>query len=122
MTNPEKAIGYLHELKQKGVRISLDDFGTGYSSLSYLQKLPLDSLKIDMSFIRNVVTNPNDAMIVNAIISMAHHFNLKVIAEGVEDDKQLAFLRGIDCDQVQGYYYSPPIPAEQMHELMKQLG
>lgn len=121
MINPDKAIGYLNELKQTGVRISLDDFGTGYSSLSYLQKLPLDSLKIDMSFIRNVVNNPKDAMIVKAMIAMAHHLNLKVIAEGVEDDKQLAFLRGIDCDQVQGYYYSPPVPAEQMNELLKRL-
>lgn len=122
MTNPDKAIGYLHELKENGIMVSLDDFGTGYSSLSYLQKLPLDSLKIDMSFIKNVVTNPNDAMIVKAIIAMAHHLNLKVIAEGVEDNKQLAFLRGNDCDQVQGYYYSRPVPPENLLDLMKRLG
>ncbi|WP_051309184.1 two-component system response regulator [Desulfogranum japonicum] len=121
MLNPKKAISYLHELKEMGVLISLDDFGTGYSSLSYLQKLPLDSLKINMSFITNVVNNVNDAMIVKAIIAMAHHLNLKVVAEGVEDEKQLAFLRAIDCDQVQGYYYSPPTPAENICKLVKQL-
>ncbi|MFH2059401.1 MAG: EAL domain-containing protein [Pseudomonadota bacterium] len=119
MVDPERAIRNLNELKRNGIKISLDDFGTGYSSLGYLQKLPLDALKIDISFIRNILTNPNDAVIVKTIIAMAHNLSLTVIAEGVEDERQLEFLRKHNCDTIQGYLFSPPVPAEDFPDLLK---
>ena len=118
MKNPERAVRNLRELKAAGVNISLDDFGTGYSSLSYLQRLPIDSIKIDISFIRDVTTNPEDAAIVKTIITLAHNLNLKVIAEGVEDEAQLKFLGEHECDIIQGYLFSPPIPAEKFFDLL----
>ncbi len=118
MTNPERAIQNLNKLKDVGIKISLDDFGTGYSSLSYLQRLPLDSLKIDISFIRNVESDPNDAAIVKTIITMAQNLNLRVIAEGVEDEYQFEFLRKHKCDAIQGYLFSPPVPAEEFFDLL----
>ncbi|HJX34664.1 MAG TPA: EAL domain-containing protein [Desulfatiglandales bacterium] len=118
MIDPERAVRSLNELKEAGIHISLDDFGTGYSSLSYLQRLPLDAIKIDISFIRNVVTNPNDAAIVKAIIAMASNLRLKVIAEGVEDERQLEFLRENKCDIIQGYLFSPPVPVEEFFDLL----
>ena len=117
MVDPERAIRNLNELKKNGVKIMLDDFGSGYSSLGYLQKLPLDALKIDISFIRNVVTNQNDAVIVKTMIAMAHNLNLKVIAEGVEDEHQLEFLKNHECDIIQGYLFSPPVPADDFPSL-----
>jgi EAL domain-containing protein (putative c-di-GMP-specific phosphodiesterase class I) len=120
MENLEGAVQKLNKLKEAGIGISIDDFGTGYSSLSYLQKLPLDAIKIDISFIRNVATNPNDAAIVKAIIAMANNLNLKVIAEGVEDEQQLEFLREHKCDIIQGYLFSPPVPAEEFFDLLTQ--
>ena len=118
MIDPERAVRNLSRLKQIGVRISLDDFGTGYSSLSYLQRLPLDTVKIDISFIRNVVTHPGDAMIVKTIIAMAHNLNLKVIAEGIEEQGQLAFLRAHHCDALQGYLFSPAVAPEEFERLL----
>jgi diguanylate cyclase (GGDEF)-like protein len=118
MIDPERAVRSLNELKAAGVHVSLDDFGTGYSSLSYLRRLPLDAIKIDISFIRNVVKNPNDAAIVKAIIAMANNLRLKVIAEGVEDEHQLEFLREHQCDIIQGYLFSPPVPAEEFFDLL----
>jgi len=118
MTDPKRAVSNLEQLKDAGIKISLDDFGTGYSSLNYLQRLPLDVVKIDISFIRNVVSNSNDAAIVKTIIAMAHNLNLKVIAEGVEDENQLEFLRKHDCDMIQGYLFSPPVPAEDFFDLL----
>ena len=94
------------------MRISVDDFGTGYSSLSYLRRLPLDKLKIDRAFIRDVVANRDDAAIVRAIVSLAHNLRLKVIAEGVETPDQLAFLRELGCDQYQGFFFSPALTAD----------
>ncbi|MBU0463337.1 MAG: EAL domain-containing protein [Proteobacteria bacterium] len=118
MKNIERAVQNLNELKAAGIKVSLDDFGTGYSSLSYLQRMPLDSLKIDISFIRNVATNPDDAAIVKTIITMAHNLNLKVIAEGVEDEHQLEFLKAHGCDVIQGYLFSPPVPPEEFFNLL----
>jgi len=100
------------ELSTLGVRISVDDFGTGYSSLSYLRRLPLDKLKIDRTFIREIATSRDDAAIVRAIVSLAHNLRIKVIAEGVETPDQLVYLREVGCDQYQGYHYSAPVPNE----------
>lgn len=106
------AIRKLRELRQLGVSISIDDFGTGYSSLNYLKKFPVNYLKVDKSFVRDIMHDKSDANIVSTIISMAHNMGLEVIAEGVEDKQQLRFLKLRNCDFVQGYYFSRPIPAE----------
>jgi EAL domain-containing protein (putative c-di-GMP-specific phosphodiesterase class I) len=111
MNNAEHFIIKLHRLKALGVQLSIDDFGTGYSSLSYLKRFPLDRLKIDQSFIRDSATNPHDAAIVRSVIDMGHSLNFKVIAEGVENSEQLAFLRANHCDEFQGYYFSEPLAA-----------
>ncbi len=119
MHDAETSIEILRRLSGLGVRISVDDFGTGYSSLSYLRRLPLDKLKIDHSFIQEVTTSRDDAQIVRAIVSLAHSLHLKVIAEGVETEEQLDFLRRLGCDQYQGYFCSPPVPAEAFARLMR---
>jgi len=118
MHDAESSIQVLRQLSTLGVRISVDDFGTGYSSLSYLRRLPLDKLKIDRSFIREVAASRDDAEIVRAIISLAHSLHLKVIAEGVETAEQLTFLRGLGCDQYQGFHCSPPVPADDFERIM----
>ncbi len=110
----EVATTILRALRDKGVRVSVDDFGTGYSSLSYLRKFPLDALKIDQSFVRQITPKPSDAGIVSAIISMGQSLNLRVIAEGVETAEDLAFLKAHNCDEAQGYLFSRPIPANEM--------
>ncbi|MCK9201138.1 MAG: EAL domain-containing protein [Gallionella sp.] len=119
MQEPDRAIETMHKLKQLGVKISLDDFGTGYSSLGYLSRFPIDTLKIDQSFVRGVTTVPDDAEIASAIIGLAHRMKLRVVAEGVETADQLAFLRGNDCDELQGYYFSKPIPADDFAALVR---
>ncbi|MDB5762379.1 MAG: diguanylate cyclase domain protein [Herminiimonas sp.] len=120
MMNVERAIGILRELKAIGVQLSIDDFGTGYSSLSYLKRFPIDVLKIDQSFVRDITVDTDDAAIVALIISLAHSLRLQVIAEGVENEKQLAYLRHHGCDEMQGYYFSKPVPAAQFELLLRQ--
>ena len=118
MQNAELTLSTLNKLKQMGVRISIDDFGTGYSSLSYLKRFPIDTVKIDHDFVRDVAHDGNDAAIVSAIISMARALKLHVVAEGVEDEEQLAFLRRHECEFVQGYYYGRPVPAEEFEAVL----
>jgi len=114
MEDVEHAISLLTQLKQLGTRVSIDDFGTGYSSLSYLKHFPVDQLKIDQSFIHDIVDNPGDKALTLAIITMAHGLNLGVIAEGVEDEAQLAILRQQKCNEIQGYYFSRPLSVQEM--------
>jgi diguanylate cyclase (GGDEF)-like protein len=113
MKHAERAVSILQILRKSGIRVSVDDFGTGYSSLSYLQKLPLDALKIDQSFVRRINTNAGETTIVSAIINMGRSLNLRVIAEGVETVGDLAFLKAHHCDEAQGFYFSKPVPADQ---------
>lgn len=120
MTDVEHAVRILHQLKNLGVRLSIDDFGTGYSSLAYLRRLPVDVLKIDRSFVHNLTTNDDEASIVRSVIALAHSLGLQVIAEGVETEAQLASLRGHGCDQIQGYYFSEPLPADAFEQLLAQ--
>ena len=119
MTDVERAIGVLRSLKSLGVKLSIDDFGTGYSSLSYLTRFPIDVLKIDQSFVRDITLDAEDAAIAAAIISLAHSLKLQVIAEGVETEAQLTFLRRHRCDQMQGYYFSRPVPPAELLRMLK---
>lgn len=119
MENAEVTINTLHKLKSMGIRLSIDDFGTGYSSLSYLKRFPIDTLKIDKSFINDITTNSDDYAIASTIIAMAHNLRLKVIAEGVETKEQLDMLRDKDCDEVQGYYFSHPLPEHELKQFLK---
>jgi diguanylate cyclase (GGDEF)-like protein/PAS domain S-box-containing protein len=114
----EDTIGKMRELRELGVSFALDDFGTGYSSLSYLKRLPIDQVKIDQSFVRDIATDPGDAAIVQTIISMSHTLGLQVIAEGVETQEQLAFLEMNRCRFFQGYLFGPPMPLEQFSEML----
>ncbi|RMN48993.1 PAS domain S-box-containing protein/diguanylate cyclase (GGDEF) domain-containing protein [Pseudomonas syringae] len=118
MENTSHTIATLETLKANGVSISIDDFGTGYSSLAYLRRFPIDKLKIDIAFIREVTSNPQDAAIARAIIELAHSLGLKVIAEGVETPEQLAFLRDNQCDQIQGYLISKPLPLAELETFL----
>ncbi len=118
MKNVTNTIGILHELKNMGIQLSMDDFGTGYSSFSYLKRFPLDIIKIDKLFINNITEKADDDAIVSAIISMVHHLRLKVVAEGVETIQQVDYLRHKACDEAQGYYFSRPLPAPELKELL----
>ena len=118
MQNATVAIKTLNALDAMGILLSIDDFGTGYSSLSYLKRFPIDCLKIDKSFVNDVTTNPDDAAIASAIITMAHSLGMKVVAEGVETEGQLVFLRTQGCDAMQGYYFSQPVPTEAFRLLL----
>jgi EAL domain-containing protein (putative c-di-GMP-specific phosphodiesterase class I) len=108
----------LLELTDMGVGISVDDFGTGYSSFHYLKNFPIDRLKIDRSFVRDIQQDPSDAEIVAAIIAMAHNLNIQVIAEGVENEEQMEFLRKHRCDEMQGYFWSPPVSSAAIEQML----
>jgi EAL domain-containing protein (putative c-di-GMP-specific phosphodiesterase class I) len=114
----EDVVLMLNELKAMGIRLAVDDFGTGYSSLSYLKRFPLDKLKVDRSFVRDITLNEQDAEITRAIISMAHGLGLKVVAEGVETQDQLKFLRWQKCDDMQGFYFSRPLLTDDFERLV----
>jgi diguanylate cyclase (GGDEF)-like protein/PAS domain S-box-containing protein len=120
MHSPERAVELMNALKDMGVAVAIDDFGTGYSSLAYLKRFPIDSLKIDRSFILDIPGDKGDAAITQAVIAMAHSLGLKVIAEGVETRAQFNFLRKHRCDEMQGYYFSRPLPLEQATSLLQQ--
>ena len=119
MESPEAAAETLHRLSEMGVHLSIDDFGTGYSSLSYLKRFPIDALKIDQSFVRDITTDCDDAAIAKAVIALAHSLKLVVIAEGVEEVEQLDFLRKQGCDQIQGYYLSRPVAVDKLEAFLR---
>jgi EAL domain-containing protein (putative c-di-GMP-specific phosphodiesterase class I) len=119
MHNPEGAAETLHKLKAMGITLSIDDFGTGYSSLAYLKRFPIDCVKIDRSFIKDIPTEADDMAITKGVIALGHSLRLKVVAEGVETVEQQDFLRSNDCDEMQGYLFSKPLPAEEVTALLK---
>ena len=115
---PDIALTRLQKIKELGISLSLDDFGTGYSSLSYLKRFPIDTLKIDQAFVRDVKVDHEDAALVKAIIAMAHGLGMDVIAEGVEVQEQLEFLGANACDSMQGFLFSRPLPPNEMEQMM----
>ena len=116
LSNEDVVFSVLRELREMGLTLAIDDFGTGYSSFSYLRRFRVNKLKIDRSFIQDIATDPDDAAITTAIINMAKSLRLKVIAEGVENEAQLSFLRKHECDEIQGYYFCKPIMAAEIGE------
>jgi len=119
LRNDDQVMDTLQELKSMGVHLSIDDFGTGYSSLSYLKRFPIDTLKIDRSFVNNITTKKDEAAIASAIIAMAHSLKLNVVAEGIETKEQLELLRSESCDYAQGYLFSPAVPAEKFPDTLQ---
>ena len=119
MTDVDRTVATLRALSGMGVRLAVDDFGTGYSSLSYLAQFPLDVLKIDQSFVRDLVDRSDVGCVVSAIVGLAHSLNLTVVAEGVETPAQLEFLRDLGCEEIQGYLYSRPLTVGDFEELLK---
>ena len=113
MHDPEEVIRSLHELSQFGMKLAIDDFGTGYSSLAYLKRFPVNTLKIDRTFITDISSDNDDVAIVEAVLGLGKHFDMKVVAEGVEDSEQLNFLKSQGCDIAQGYYISKPLSSDQ---------
>lgn len=113
MRDPQHGTGAMHSMRNAGVRIAIDDFGTGYSSLAYLKQLPVDTMKIDRLFVRDIATVPYDAAIVRAIISLAESINLRIVAEGVESVEQADLLEALGCSCMQGYYFGQPVPREE---------
>jgi EAL domain-containing protein (putative c-di-GMP-specific phosphodiesterase class I) len=119
MQDVAHAIDVLDQLRRLGITIAIDDFGTGYSSLSYLSRLPVDSLKIDRSFISSMVDIPDNMAIVSTIISLAHSLTLRVVAEGVETAETAKFIRLLRCDDMQGFYFCPPVPKDKVAGWLK---
>ena len=119
MKHAESAASVLQTLRARGVQLAVDDFGTGYSSLSYLTKFPIDALKIDQSFVRQIMTASYETTIVTAVISMGRSMNLRVVAEGVETEEELAFLQAHQCDEAQGYYFSRPVLPQEFAKLLE---
>ncbi len=119
MNDPENAIASLQKLQDMGIEIAIDDFGTGYSSLACLKRLPINKLKIDQSFVHDILDNEDDRIIIRSTISLAKNMNLNVIAEGVELKAKKDFLLDQGCDLIQGYYYSRPVPGIEMTDLLK---
>jgi EAL domain-containing protein (putative c-di-GMP-specific phosphodiesterase class I) len=119
MQDVDQAIAKMKELQRLGVQLSIDDFGTGYSSLSALRTFPVARLKIDKTFVHDLPHDEHGKAIAAAVISLGHNLNLRVIAEGVETEEQMAFLRDNDCDEMQGYFFSRPVPAAEIEELIK---
>jgi len=116
MERAKESMLALQQLREMGVTLAIDDFGTGYSSFSYLKRLPIDVLKIDRTFVRDITTDPDDAAIVSGIIALAQILRLKVVAEGVETAEQVAFLRQNGCDTIQGYFLSKPLPSNEFEQ------
>jgi len=120
MSDASNAVVALEELHDYGLHVAMDDFGTGYSSLSYLKNFPIDTIKIDRSFVADIATNPDDSEIIKTIINIGKTLNRKVVAEGVETEEQLSILRNFECDEIQGYFFSPPMPAEKITDFLKE--
>jgi EAL domain-containing protein (putative c-di-GMP-specific phosphodiesterase class I) len=120
MDNVESVISTFHQLRALGVKLAIDDFGTGYSSLSYLKRFPVDYVKIDQTFIRELSVGGEDAAITRAIIALAHSLELKVVAEGVETQAQMDFLKAQHCDEIQGFLISRPVEAAALARLLKE--
>ena len=118
MSDPVRAVETMRAIRKLGIRLVVDDFGTGYSSLSYLKRLPIDAVKIDKTFIDDILHDRDDATIVTSIIAMAHNLGLEVTAEGVENAEQLTFLSEHGCDMVQGYHLSRPLPAAEIERFL----
>jgi EAL domain-containing protein (putative c-di-GMP-specific phosphodiesterase class I) len=118
MSDPDEAVKVLTRISDLGIELAVDDFGTGYSSLAYLKKLPIDKLKIDQTFVRDLPDDEEDAGITKAVIALAKSLKLKVIAEGVENIQQRDFIVENGCENIQGYFYSKPLPASQMQSIL----
>lgn len=118
MEHAEDSAVLLKKLKDMGLRLAIDDFGTGFSSLTYLKQFPIDTLKIDRSFVMSLPMDENDAAIVKAIINLAHNMGIKTIAEGVETVEQLRFLQELHCNEIQGYLFSQPVPAQEIIKML----
>ena len=118
--NVEAAVSILGDFHKEGLKISIDDFGTGYSSLSYLKRFPINTLKIDRSFVRDVIDDPDDAVITAAIVALARSLRMNVIAEGVETLEQLDYLKSLQCDEAQGFYFSKPLSATDFESFLQQ--
>ena len=120
MQDVARTIETLRELRSVGVHLAIDGFGAGFTSLAHLRQLPVDALKIDLSFVRGATTDADDASVVTAVIAVAHSLGLRVVAQGVESEAQVVLLRSLGCDEVQGFLWSPPVPAPQCERLLVQ--